>query len=158
MKASHFYKISYTILYVLLALILIVVALFFGLGYDNPIGEVNWPVNTDWLLGLVYGMLVMAVLVTAGAVAKQLVCVWKQNRKRAYRLFAGIGLFIMLMLVVFFCSSSLPMQVGGEAYTSVLWLKVADMLLYAIYVLLALALLLVILSVLGIWKHFHFKR
>lgn len=158
MKASHFYKISYRIFYVLLALVLLVVALFFGVGYDNPVGDANRPLNTDLLLSLVYGMFALAVLVTMGAVVRQFVCVWQQNRRRAYRLFAGIGLFVLLMLVAYFCASSLPVWVGGKPYTSVVELKVADMLLYAIYVLLGMALLCVVLSVSGLFRRFHFKR
>ena len=158
MKANHFYKVSYAVLYVLLALVLIVAALFFGLGYDNPVDDVNRPLNTDLLLGLIYGMFVLSVLVTMVAVAYRCVCVWKQNRKRAYRLFAGIGMFVLLLLIAFLCASSLPVQVGGEQYIDVLWLKMTDMLLYAIYTLLGLALLCVLLSVLGIFRHIHFKH
>lgn len=158
MKAGHFYKISYIILYVLLALTLVVVALFFGFGYDNPVGDVNRPLNTDLLLGLIYAMSALAVLVAAAAVMHQSACVWRENRKRACRLFAGTGLFVLLMLAAYLSASSLPVQVGGKQYAVVLWLKVADTLLYAVYILLGTALLCVALSVSGVFRHFHLKH
>ena len=158
MKARRFYKVSYAVLYVLLALVLVAVALFFGVGYDNPVGDYNLPLNTDVLLYVVYAMTVLAVGVALGAVALRFARVWRQTRRRAYRLVAGTGLFSLLLGVTLLCASSRPMLVNGEWFESVVWLRVTDMLLYAIYLLLVVAVLCAVLSVTGVFRRIHFKR
>ena len=56
------YKVSYYIFYVLIALILVVLGLFFGVGYNNPMGEYNAPEHTETLMLLMYAMLAICVL------------------------------------------------------------------------------------------------
>ena len=74
------------------------------------------------------------------------------------RLVAGTGLFILLLGVTLLCASSRPMLVNGEWFESVAWLRVTDMLLYAIYLLLVVAVLCAVLSVTGVFRRIHFKR
>lgn len=159
MKASHFYKVSYGILYALLGCIVLVSILFFSIGYDNPMPDgYNHPLGTDLLLYLIYVMLGLSLLTALCAVVFQFVHSWRQSRKRTYRLFVGIGLFIALLLTCLLCASSTPLTVNGSLYAHALWLKVTDMLLYAIYFLLGLAVLCILLAVTGAFRHIHFKR
>ncbi|MBR4044616.1 MAG: hypothetical protein IKJ10_08270, partial [Bacteroidaceae bacterium] len=58
------YKVSYYIFYVLIALILVVLGLFFCVGYNNPVGEHNAPEHTETLLFLMYAMLGVCIIVT----------------------------------------------------------------------------------------------
>lgn len=159
MVARHYYKISYRILYVLLAITLITVALFFGVGYDNPVGELNYPLNTDLLLFVTYGMMGLAVLVSMVAVAVQFVHAWRQNRKRAYRLAFGVCAFVLLMLVAFLLGSSDPVMLGeGQQYTDVFWLKATDMFLYSIYFLLGLSVLCIVLALAGVFRRIKIPK
>ena len=159
MKTSHFYKVSYGILYALLGCIMVVTVLFFSVGYDNPANNgYNHPMGTDLLLYLVYGMLGLSLLTALGAVVFQFIHSWQQNRKRTYRLFAGIGLFIALLPGCLLCASSVPLTVNGVSFDHPVWLKVTDMLLYAIYFLLGLAVLCILLAIAGAFRHIHFKR
>ena len=50
------------------------------------------------------------------------------------------------------------MLVNGEWFESVVWLRVTDMQLYAIYLLLVVAVLCAVLSVTGVFRRIHFKR
>ena len=58
------YKVSYYIFYVLVALILVVLGMFFGVGYNNPMGEYNAPEHTETLIFLMYALFAICVLVT----------------------------------------------------------------------------------------------
>lgn len=159
MVARHFYKISYRILYVLLAITLITVALFFGVGYNNPVGELNYPLNTDLLLYVTYGMLVLAVLVSLVAVILQFVHAWRQNRKRAYRLASAVGAFVLLMVVALFLGSSDPITIGeGQRFTDAFWLKLTDMFLYSIYFLLGLSVICIVLALAGVFRRIQIPR
>ena len=50
------YKMSYYALYVCFALILVVLGMFYFVGYNNPVGEYNEPAHTETLIYLMYGM------------------------------------------------------------------------------------------------------
>lgn len=54
--------------------------------------------------------------------------------------------------------SSVPLTVNGVSFDHPVWLKVTDMLLYAIYFLLGLAVLCILLAIAGAFRHIHFKR
>lgn len=148
-----FYKISHTVLYVLLGIILISVALFYGVGYDN-----ERPLYTDVLIVLVYGMLFLALLVTMVAVFFQFVHAWKLNRKRAHRLLWGVVLFAALFGVTYLLSSDEPVMAQGKVYDNVFWLRTVDMLLYAVYLLLGIALLCIIGAITKVFKRIRIKR
>ena len=75
------YKVSYYIFYVLIALILVTLGLFFGVGYNNPMGEYNAPEHTETLMLLMYAMLAICVLVTVLGGLAQFVLSLKNNPK-----------------------------------------------------------------------------
>ena len=58
------YKVSYYVFYVCIALILVVLGMFYGVGYTNPVGEYNAPEHTETLIYLMYGMFAVSVLIT----------------------------------------------------------------------------------------------
>ena len=65
------YKVSYYIFYVLIVLTLVVLGMFFGVGYENPVGEYNAPEHTETLIYFMYFMFAACVLVTiVGAIAQ----------------------------------------------------------------------------------------
>ena len=66
------YKVSYYVFYVCIALILVVLGMFFGVGYNetNAAGLVE-PANTPALMYLMYGMFAVTVIATLiGAIAQ----------------------------------------------------------------------------------------
>ena len=60
------YRVSYYIMYALFAVILIVLALFYGIGYNNIVGEYNAPEHTDTLIYLMYILFGLTVASAAG--------------------------------------------------------------------------------------------
>ena len=65
------YKVSYYVFYVCVALILVVLGMFYGVGYGetNAAGQVE-PANTPALMYLMYGMFAVTVIVTLIGAAK----------------------------------------------------------------------------------------
>ena len=58
------YKVSYYVFYVCVALILVVLGMFYFVGYNNPVGEYNEPQNTEALIYLMYAMFGVTVVIT----------------------------------------------------------------------------------------------
>ena len=158
MKKMHYYKWSYVVFYTLLVVILLALSLFFGIGYGQVIDGHVYPLNTDVLLFVVYGMVILAILVFLGAIILRFIRLWIQNRKRTFRLFVAIFLLVTLLLVCRWLASSTPLMVGEKEYHSIFWLQMADTLLYSIYFLLFFSILCVGCSALGVCRRIHFKK
>ena len=147
------YKVSYYIFYVLIALILVVLGLFFCVGYNNPVGEYNAPEHTETLLFLMYAMLGVCVIVTVVGSLAQFVTGLKDNPKGAMKSLLFVGLFIAVLAVAYTMGSDAPVVQGdGTVFTDAGWLKLADMTLYAIYFLVATASVATIVNLSGIFK------
>ena len=147
------YKVSYYIFYVLIALILVVLGLFFCVGYNNPVGEYNAPEHTETLLFLMYAMLGVCVIVTVVGSLAQFVTGLKDNPKGAMKSLLFVGLFVAVLAVSYTMGSDAPVVQGdGTEFTDAGWLKLADMTLYAIYFLVATASIATIVNLSGIFK------
>ena len=147
------YKVSYYIFYVLIALILVVLGLFFCVGYNNPVGEHNAPEHTETLLFLMYAMLGVCIIVTVVGSLLQFVTSLKDNPKGAMKSLLFVGLFIAVLAVAYTMGSDAPVVKGdGTVFTDAGWLKLADMTLYAIYFLVATASVATIVNLSGIFK------
>ena len=147
------YKVSYYIFYVLIALILVVLGLFFCVGYNNPVGEYNAPEHTETLLFLMYAMLGVCVIVTVVGSLAQFVTGLKDNPKGAMKSLLFVGLFIAVLAVAYSMGSDAPVVKGdGTEFTDAGWLKLTDMTLYAIYFLVATASVATIVNLSGIFK------
>ena len=147
------YKVSYYIFYVLIALILVVLGLFFCVGYNNPVGEHNAPEHTETLLFLMYAMLGVCIIVTVVGSLAQFVTGLKDNPKGAMKSLLFVGLFIAVLAVAYTMGSDAPVVKGdGTVFTDTGWLKLADMTLYAIYFLVATASIATIVNLSGIFK------
>ena len=147
------YKVSYYIFYVLIALILVVLGLFFCVGYNNPVGEHNAPEHTETLLFLMYAMLGVCIIVTVVGSLAQFVTGLKDNPKGAMKSLLFVGLFIAVLAVAYTMGSDAPVVKGdGTVFTDAGWLKLADMTLYAIYFLVATASVATIVNLSGIFK------
>ena len=147
------YKVSYYIFYVCIALIIVVLALFYGVGYNNPVGEYNDPQNTGALMYLMYGMFAVTVIATLIGAIAQFVGALKDNPKGAIKSLLGLILLVVLLIVTYNMGSSETVILGGGAeYSDTTMLKVTDMFLYSTYVLFAIAAIGALVNLSGIFK------
>ena len=147
------YKVSYYLFYVLIALSLVVLGLFFCVGYNNPMGEYNAPEHTETLIYFMYAMTAVCVLVTVvGALAK-FVAGLKDNPKGAVKTLIALALFAGVIAVAYSMASEAPLTMAdGSEYTDVTWLKLTDMMLYVMYFLLAVTGVATLVNLSGIFK------
>lgn len=147
------YKVSYYVFYVCVALILVVLGMFFGVGYTNPVGEYNQPENTEALMYLMYGMFAVTVIVTVIGAIAQFGGALKDNPKGAIKSLFGLILLVVLLIVTYNMGSSESVLMGdGTVYSNVTMLKVSDMLIYSTYALLIIASVGTLLNLSGIFK------
>ena len=147
------YKVSYYIFYVLIALILIVLGLFFMVGYNNPMGEYNAPEHTETLMFLMYAMLAVCVLVTVLGGLAQFATSLKDDPKGAVKSLVALALFAAVLIGAYVMGSEEPLTMAdGSQFTDVTMLKLSDMMIYAIYLLLTVAGVATLVNLSGIFK------
>lgn len=148
------YKVSYYVFYVCIALILVVLGMFFGVGYNetNAAGLVE-PANTPALMYLMYGMFAVTVVATLIGAIAQFGGALKDNPKGAIKSLLGLILLIVLLIVTYNVGSSETVVLGdGSEYSDATMLKVTDMFLYSTYVLFAIAAIGALVNLSGIFK------
>ena len=147
------YKVSYYIFYVLIALILLVLGLFFGVGYNNPMGEYNAPEHTETLMFLMYAMLAVCVLVTVLGGLVQFAMSLKDDPKGAVKTLVALALFAAALIGAYVMGSDEPLTMAdGSQFTDATMLKLSDMMIYAIYLLLGVAGIATLVNLSGIFK------
>lgn len=121
--------------YVLVAIIAVVFAMFWLIGYDRPYDEdpnFNAPLFTDVLLITTILLLVGAVAVAAWSVVRSLRTTGRGERMsnnipvRKIGTVVAIGTFAV-MLLTFLLGSAAPMTINGSTYDDSLGLRVSDM-------------------------------
>ena len=148
------YKVSYYVFYVCIALILVVLGMFFGVGYNetNAAGLVE-PANTPALMYLMYGMFAVTVIATLIGAIAQFGGALKDNPKGAVKSLLGLILLVVLLIVTYNIGSSETVVLGDRSeYSDVTMLKVSDMLLYSTYVLFGIAAIGTLINLSGIFK------
>jgi len=147
------YKVSYYIFYVLVALILVTLGLFFGVGYNNPMGEYNAPEHTETLMFLMYAMFAVCVLVTILGGLAQFATGLKDDPKGAMKSVLALVLFAAVLIGAYVMGSDEPlMMADGTEFTDTTMLKLSDMMIYAIYLLLGVAGIATLVNLSGIFK------
>ena len=147
------YKVSYYIFYVLIALILVVLGMFFGVGYNNPMGDYNAPQHTETLIFLIYGFLALCLLVTVLGGLAQFALSLKDDPKSAVKSLLAIALFAGVLVGAYVMGSEEPLTMAsGEVFTDTTMLKLSDMMLYAIYLLLTVTGVATLINLSGIFK------
>ena len=151
--AKSSYMVSYYILYALFALIAVVLALFFGVGYNtvNAAGLVE-PQYTNALLYLKYALVAVTIILAVGAGLIQFFASLKDDPKSAVKTVVALVLVAALVVVCYSMGSAEPILVNGEPYAETGWLKVTDMFLYSMYALGVIATLATIVNMSGIFK------
>ena len=148
------YKVSYYVFYVCIALILVVLGMFFGVGYNetNAAG-LDEPANTPALMYLMYGMFAVTVVATLIGAIAQFGGALKDNPKGAIKSLLGLILLVVLLIVTYNVGSSETVVLGdGSEYSDATMLKVTDMFLYSTYVLFAIAAIGALVNLSGIFK------
>ena len=155
MKAS---KIASIVYYVLIALSVVVLVLFFTIGFGNmeslPSGYYRSPAMTDLLMYFMYGLMAICTICTVvGAVTAKGGKV-DSNMPAWGKWMAGIGLwlFVPALAVSFLIGSKAPVLTGTGIYENAMWLQVTDMMMYTIYIMLVAMVLGLIISLTGIFK------
>ena len=147
------YKVSYYIFYVLIALILVVLGLFFMVGYNNPMGEYNAPEHTETLMFLMYAMLAVCVLVTVLGGLAQFATSLKDDPKGAVKSLVALALFAAVLIGAYVMGSEEPLTMAdGSQFTDVTMLKLSDMMIYAIYLLFGVTGIATLVNLSGIFK------
>ena len=147
------YKVSYYIFYILIALILVVLGMFFGVGYDNPMGEYNAPEHTETLIFLMYALFAVCVLVTILGGLAQFFAGLKGDPKGTMKSLLALILFVAVLVGAYVMGSGEPlMMADGTEFTDVTMLKLSDMMLYAIYLLVGVAGVATLVNLSGIFK------
>ena len=146
------YKVSFYVLYALFAIILIVLGLFYFVGYNNPVGDMNAPEHTDTLIYLMYALLIAIVVITIIAAIAQFVAALKDNPKRAIKSLIGLVILAAVIVVSYAVGSDQPVTANGMPYTDAFWLKITDMLIYSIYFLFGVAAIGTLVNLSGIFK------
>lgn len=149
------YKVSYYVLYVIFAAILVVLALFYfcgGAQGDAVIMSVDaemWqPAQTDTLIYLMYSLFVLAVIAMVSAFIFQFGSALKDNPGRALKSLGGLLILIVVAVIAWTMGSDQPLNIPGYDGTDNVpfWLKLTDMWLYSIYILLAVTVLAIIIN------------
>ncbi len=149
------YRVSYYVLYVMFAAILVVLGLFyFGgnaqgdavlMGVDPEMWQ---PAQTDTLLYLVYGLLGLAIIATVAAFILQFGSALKDNPVKALKSLIGVILLVVVMFIAWSMGSGEPLVIQGYdgADNVPFWLKITDMFLYTFYFLLGATILAMLFS------------
>ena len=146
------YKVSFYVLYALFAIILIVLGLFYFVGYNNTIGELTAPQHTDTLIYLMYALIIAIVVITIAAGLAQFITALKDSPKRALKSLLGLVVLVAVIAISYAIGSDEPVTANGMPYTDTFWLKITDMFLYSIYILLGASVLATVVNMLGIFK------
>lgn len=148
------YKVSYYVFYVCVALILVVLGMFYGVGFsETNAAGLTEPANTPALMYLMYGLFALCVAVTIIAAVIQFGAALKDDPKAALKSFLGFILLVVLLIVTYNMGSDETVVLGGGVtYDNKFMIKVTDMFLYSTYVLLVIAAIGTLLNLLGVFK------
>ena len=145
------YKVSYYVLYALFAAIIAVVVLFFVGGdaegaarLTNVDPEIWQPANADFILYLNYALFIIAAIAAVVSFVYFMVCNPKASAGSLYVLAGSI----IVLGVCWFLGSPEKVEILGYEGTSNVgfWSQAADMLIYSVYALFAIAVLSIIVG------------
>lgn len=151
-------KISSAVLIVLVAMSIIMFAMFFTTGYDEP-----WEENTEFISPALTDTLIdFMFFMTGTACITVLLSVISSARCQGHVLNVSGGIpagkiatctaliLISALVVSFFTASDSSIIINGKSYTDSWWLNITDMLIHTSEVMLAAAVIAVIYGLSGI--------
>lgn len=139
------------------ALIVVVFALFFFVGYDNPVGEYNDPANTELLLFLMYALVVVCICLMVwsaakGAIAGGGVDDAKTGVPGTKVTIASVAILVASLVIGAALGSSAAVTAADGTVTEGTWSWVSDIMIISMYVLAAVAGLGIVVNLTGILK------
>ena len=146
------YKVSYYVLFVMFAAILVALGLFYfggdaqGDAVLMSVDSEMWqPAQTDALLFLMYGLFGIAVVATVAAFLFQFGTALKDYQGNAL---IGVIVLVAVVVIAWAMGSDEPLNIPGYDGTDNVpfWLKITDMFLYSIYILFGATVLAIIFS------------
>ena len=149
------YKVSYYVLYVMFAAILVVLGLFYfggdaqGDAVLMSVDSEMWqPAHTDALIYLMYILFFVAIIATVVGVLFQFGAALKDNPGAALKSLIGLVILVAVVVIAWAMGSDEPLNIPGYDGTDNVpfWLKITDMFLYSIYILFAATVLAIIFS------------
>ena len=147
-------KVSGTVLYVMLAITLVILGMFF-FGGETPLDQrlvadtaMEEPAQTDALIYWMYILFGIAVIITIAAAIYQFVTGFIDSPMTAIKSLLGLILIIVVLVISWAMGSDQPLVMPGYdgAENVPFWLKVTDMFLYTIYFLLGATVLAMLFS------------
>ena len=144
-------KVSGTVLYVMLAITLVILGMFF-FGGETPLDQrlvadtaMEEPAQTDALIYWMYILFGIAVIITIAAAIYQFVTGFIDSPMTAIKSLLGLILIIVVLVISWAMGSDQPLVMSGYdgAENVPFWLKLTDMFLYTIYIMMGAMILLI---------------
>ena len=144
-------KVSGTVLYVMLAITLVILGMFF-FGGETPLDQrlvadtaMEEPAKTDALIYWMYILFGIAVIITIAAAIYQFVTGFIDSPMTAIKSLLGLILIIVVLVISWAMGSDQPLVMPGYdgAENVPFWLKLTDMFLYTIYIMMGAMILLI---------------
>ena len=144
-------KVSGTVLYVMLAITLVILGMFF-FGGETPLDQrlvadtaMEEPAQTDALIYWMYILFGIAVIITIAAAIYQFVTGFIDSPMTAIKSLLGVNLIIVVFVISWAMGSDQPLVMPGYdgAENVPFWLKLTDMFLYTIYIMMGAMILLI---------------
>ncbi|MCE2617158.1 MAG: hypothetical protein ACTTKN_08195 [Phocaeicola sp.] len=147
------YKFSYRILYVLFAIIIVVLGLFYFVGYNNPMGEYNAPQHTETLIILLYALAIFAFVMFFIGKFTHVVSLLKNEPKQGLRFLIFDIVLIALLAITWAIGSTDPVTLtDGSVFSDASMIKLTDCMLNSLYILLIVGVVGLLLNLSGIFK------
>lgn len=152
-------KLSKTMLNVCIAVILIVFACFFLVGYDNPMGDYNEPKCTEAVIYLMYVLIGVTAVLAVWSAIKSIKDGMGASGENLSGVPGGKISFISVILLVASLAIGLLTNLNEPDFTAAdgtvtsgTMVSVVDMFIISIYILMAVAAIAVVVNMSGIVK------
>ena len=154
------HRVSFFVFVALIIATLVVFGLFYGVGYDNPVGKYNAPEHTGTLIVFMYVMAGVCILATVLGALMNVVSSLGGPKgvnitgvpDKAISVVSFAILAIVMIVSWVMASDAALVLPSGDIFSDAILLKISDLFLYALYSLLALATLGLVVNLSGVFK------
>lgn len=157
--AAKKYMTSYYVLYACFAIIIVVFAMFFLWGYDNPVGDYNAPYCTEGLMFLMYGMFAVTALLAIWSIVQGVMTSMGTKGENISGVPGGKVTAISMAIMVVALVVPLVLNLNEAEFTaadgtvtSATMVTVTDMFLGAIYIMTIVTTVAVLVNMSGLLK------
>ena len=150
-------KISSYAMYACFAVIAVCFAVFYLVGYDNPVGEYNAPQMTELLLWLMYALVVVNVCLMIWSAVKSAIAGGgvddaKTGVPGKKITWFAIGCLVLSLVLGAVLGSAGPVTTVDGTVTEGTMSLLSDTMIISIYILLAIAAIGVVVNLCGVFK------